>query len=92
MYPSVFFYLMSHDSTIKNPFKKAKLILTDTDAFTQTVWDAKSDDEILEAMKDNQAWQKNYEFLKMSESNQAQKNIEKFEKFIKPQLEKRNLI
>lgn len=86
-----FSYLMSQKSTITNPLKKAMLILFNEEAFMQTVWDAKSDAEIKEAYTDNLDWQSNYRFLKMTETKQAQTTLRRWEKYIKPQVIKRDM-
>ncbi len=86
-----FSFLMSCDSTIKNPFKKALLILRSEAAFMQTVWDHKSDNEIVEAYDDHLLWQQNFKFLKLQHSSQSTKSKRKFKMFIRPQIEKRNI-
>lgn len=86
-----FSFLMSCDSTIKNPFKKALLILRSESAFMQTVWDHKSDNEIIKAYDDHLLWQQNFKFLKLQHSSQSTKSKRKFKTFIRPQIEKRKI-
>ncbi len=62
------------------------------EARIQRVWDKKSDEEILEAYKDNRIWYSNLKFLQFTSNFSLWKQVNyRYDKLIKPQMDKRNL-
>ncbi|CAH9016422.1 hypothetical protein VP193E371_P0044 [Vibrio phage 193E37-1] len=58
----------------------------------QKVWNSKTDNQIIESYKDNQLWVCNLKFLKMTDDFSMWESLNyRYEKLIKPQMDKRNL-
>lgn len=62
------------------------------EARLQRVWDKKTDEEILTSYKDNRLWYSNLKFLQFNSNFSLWKQINyKYDKLIKPQMDKRSL-
>lgn len=78
-------------STISNPFKKAFLLISNADKFEESLWDAKTSIEIRDAYLNHIRAKGDLLSNGIVESKEAQKLMTTYEKFIKPQVIKRDL-
>lgn len=78
-------------STISNPFKKAFLLISNSDKFEESLWDAKTSIEIRDAYLNHIRAKGDLLPNGIVESKEAQKLMTTYEKFIKPQVIKRDL-